>query len=296
MAGALGSVALLLIGMLAVITSLLEPGQRKSMQEALIREAVDDSAIAASYELTPTATAGVSNVELTVRLALEPDADQAVAGRLLTTLFGSELDVAAVVYIFGDAHELRANRLERDPAEWTELVTFVGSLEPNTAELTQLGPAGVATYRLDVAASQADPALGYERLTSAERPEWLSFGHVVVQTESGQWPKRTIDAGRPLTEAELKEFRRLDDELAKTLKPDEKYAVSVVTELGNEVAKFDTRVIPALKGPQISEEPTPGSDLSDRGKAPGESSGTGNGSSSPSAPYSPEEPSGVGAG
>lgn len=209
-------------------------------QEDLIRKTVDESGVAADFQLTKVSE-GQAGYQLDVTLLKE--ADPTDTGELLHTLYGDIESVTKVDLGFAENHELDTSRIERSTEEWSELVTHVDGIGPVVASFSQVGPTGAATYWLDLQSFAADPATEYERLQAVQRPEWLTYGNVELTTAPDSWPSLIIQAGRDVTADELSTFRALDDELAATVKAGEHYELKMLVELGADAAEFEMRIV-----------------------------------------------------
>ena len=247
--GALGA-ALAAIVLLA--TGVIAPFDSPSRQEADIRSAVDGSGIAASYELTrmPAGASSTDGYALTLSLDRHASADS--TGTLMSTLFADSLRVESIDLVYGPAQRIHVTNISREAAQWAALVDFGRDLIACDGELTQLGPNGMATYRLDLDSTTSDPAAVYEHLLDASRPEWVTFGDVHVTTPNGMWPKRSIQAGRELTADELAQFEALDAQLGSEAGPNEAYEVEVISILGHDDAEFRSRIVPDATAPTFS--------------------------------------------
>lgn len=270
----LGTAAVVLV---LVMTGIVGPFGNSARHEAEIRSAVDRAGVAETYELTRLPGSPASPGGYTLTLSLEKDANALSAGTLMSTLFGGGLPVEAVNLVYSPSQRIYISSIEREAAQWAALVEFGETLVACNAELSQLGPIGMATYRLDLATETADPQTVYEDLLDAPRPEWVTFGDVHVSTPSGVWPKRTIHAGRDLTVDELDHFEHLVADLGEKAGPNDAYEVEVISTLGHDVAEFRTRILPDAITPTFTTDtghdpvvpvtPSPSTDPT-RGDAP----------------------------
>lgn len=239
--GASAALVLALVAAVLVVPS----GDRASEQESEIRALIESSAVELEIEqVSRLDGGGEPRFAVGLRLIDEPDAD--AAGELLAALFDETYAVASVDLRFTDGPSLHAAEMERTHREWAELVDYAAGLRACELTVAQVGPTGMAVYRLGVAAQVDDPMTAYEELLADERPEWVSLGQVSIATPSGHWPKHTIDVGRELTPDERDHFRGLDRELASTVGGGERYLIRVTASLGDEQAEFVSRVVPAV--------------------------------------------------
>lgn len=239
--GAAIAIAVLVVALVAGALVFFSGGKDDAQaQMERIRSAVEESGVAADFEILPAST-GEAGYSLDISLAEGAEAE--ATGGLLHTLYEEIAVVAKVDLAFAEEQTLSTTRVTRSESEWTELIEHVDGLGPVTATFSQVGPTGAATYWLDLVAEHESPADEYERLLSLERPDWLTYGHVQLTTAPDTWPSLVIDAGREVTEEELSTFRALDQELAATMAEGEQYELRMFVELGGESAQFEMRIV-----------------------------------------------------
>ena len=266
LAALIGVATALVLALVLGVLQFFLPGERVGRQEAAIRAVVDDAAVAASYDIS-TIDGSTGAARFVVGLDLAPEIDDLATGALLTALFEGDYSVGVVDLRYQPGNSLRVAAMHRGPAEFAEVVDYGEQLPACDATISQLGPTGMAVYRLDLEATVADPLTSYERLLEDARPDWLSLGQLYLTTASGQWPKHIIEAGRELTPEERERFRELDAELSATISPGEKYSLQVVSRLGEARAQFTSRVVPAVPPSPI--DPTSGPADAGDSAAPG---------------------------
>ena len=233
-------------------SGIIDPLGSAARQEAEIRNVVSTSGVVDHYELTRMPSTSVDNASYTLTLDLETHPDAEMAGNLMSKLFDDSLRVHAIDLVYNPEQRIQVSQFKRDASEWSELVQFGHLLGECNAKLSQLGPAGLATYRLDLVAATADPAANYTALIGQMRPEWITFGDVMMTTSEGVWPKHTIRAGRDLTRQELAEFAELDAQLAEDAGPNGAYELEVITTLGHDRAEFYSRILPDANAPTFT--------------------------------------------